>query len=157
MKVMKYKLIILASIILALIIISIQNNENKIKVPINNINNINNRWFTQDQVDKGNITFQNNCAICHGPKANKIKNWKKTLADGSYPPPPLNGNAHSWHHPYTQLFRIIKNGGKSYDGKMPAFRDKLSDEEIQNVISYFQNMWSDEKYSIWIKNGGVKK
>ena len=40
---------------------------------------------------------------------------------------------------------------------MPAFRDKLSDEEIQNAISYFQSMWSDEKYNIWIKNGGLKK
>jgi len=152
---MKYKLIIpIVMVLLVVTIVSIQNNENEIEVPIDNVNK---RWFTQEQVDKGNITFQNNCAICHGSKANKIKDWKKTLADGSYPPPPLNGNAHSWHHPYTQLFRIVKNGGKSYDGKMPAFRDKLSDEEIQNTISYFQNMWSDEKYNIWIKNGGLRK
>lgn len=48
---------------------------------------ISNRWYTQTQVNLGKKVFSNNCAVCHGEKAEKTIDWKKTLADGSYPPP----------------------------------------------------------------------
>ncbi|NQY93177.1 MAG: cytochrome c [Campylobacteraceae bacterium] len=115
------------------------------------------RWYTQKQVKNGQILFLNNCALCHGQKAQKTVNWKKTLKDGSYPPPPLNGSAHAWHHPKSQLKRIISNGGKSYDGKMPGFKSKLTSEDMDSVISYFQSFWDDEQYSLWKKNGGLTR
>ena len=107
------------------------------------------RWYTAKQVILGKEVFAKNCASCHGYKAEKTIVWKKTLSDGSYPPPPLNDKAHAWHHPYSQMLRIIKNGGKSYDGKMPAFIDVLSDKEIDETIAYFQSFWSDEFYGYW--------
>ena len=113
------------------------------------------RWYTTKDVDAGEIVFANNCAICHGKKAQKTINWKKTLADGSYPPPPLNGSAHAWHHPYSQLFRIISNGGKSYDGNMPSFKDKLTLKQRETAIAYFQHFWSDKIYAQWVSNGGL--
>lgn len=113
------------------------------------------RWYSEEQVDAGQKVFSNNCAICHGQNAQKTVNWKKTLADGSYPPPPLNGSAHAWHHPYSQLFRIVSNGGKSYDGKMPPFKDKLTPKQREEAISYFQHFWSDKTYGQWIANGGL--
>ncbi len=56
---------------------------------------IGNRWYTKEQVTKGQELFANNCAVCHGQKAESTPNWRKKLSDGSYPPPPLNGTAHA--------------------------------------------------------------
>ena len=115
------------------------------------------RWYDKNQVKKGEVLFLKNCAICHGKKAEKTIKWKKTLSDGSYPPPPLNGTAHAWHHPKSQLKRIISSGGKPYDGKMPPFKNTLSSSEQDDIIAYFQHFWNDEIYSLWHKHGGLTK
>jgi mono/diheme cytochrome c family protein len=110
---------------------------------------ISNRWYTQPQVAIGQKVFQNNCAACHGYNAQATVNWKKPLNDGSYPPPPLNGTAHTWHHPMGVLKRTIRKGGAPLGGKMPPFEDKLSEEEIEAVIAYFQSKWESEIYEVW--------
>ena len=107
------------------------------------------RWFNQDVVDYGAGLFQQNCAVCHGVHAEGTKEWKKTDANGNYPPPPLNGSAHAWHHSIPQLARSIKEGGIKLGGVMPAFGDKLSDQEVLAVIAYFQSKWPDEVYKVW--------
>jgi mono/diheme cytochrome c family protein len=114
------------------------------------------RWYTKEQVMLGKEVFANNCAVCHGFKAEKTIEWKKTLSDGSYPPPPLNGTAHAWHHPYKQMIEIITDGGASYKGNMPAFKDSLTLEEKDAAIAYFQSFWSDDIYNKWIKYDGLK-
>jgi mono/diheme cytochrome c family protein len=118
---------------------------------------LNDRWYTKEQVSSGKEVFSKNCASCHGYNAEKTLDWKKNLADGSYPAPPLNDKAHAWYHPKWQLMEIITNGGASYDGKMPAFKDKLTLQEKDAAISYFQSFWSDEFYNLWVKNGGLQK
>ncbi len=109
------------------------------------------RWYTEEQVSQGKEIFANNCALCHGYKAEKTINWKQTLSDGSYPPPPLNGSAHAWHHPQDQLREIIREGGKLYKGKMPPFKDVLTSEEIDATIAYFQSFWNDTHYGYWME------
>ena len=47
------------------------------------------------------------------------------------------------------LVYTIKNGGKPFGGKMPGFEKVLSEEEIKDVIAYFQNFWNDEIYQNW--------
>jgi len=113
-------------------------------------NNISKRWYSASQVSKGNQLFQNNCASCHGDQAQGlVADWKKTLPDGSYPPPPLNGTAHAWHHPMPQLLRTIEQGGVPLGGVMPGFADKLSEKERLAVIAYFQSFWPDQIYQHW--------
>ena len=113
------------------------------------------RWYTSFQVNQGKEVFSANCASCHGFNAEKTINWKEKLKDGSYPPPPLNDKAHAWHHPYNALVKIIKDGGKAYGGKMPAFKDTLKDEEIDSAIAYFQSLWGDQAYKEWLQRGGL--
>jgi len=117
----------------------------------------NKRWYSKQQVESGKEIFIKNCAICHGKQAEKTIHWKKTLSDGSYPAPPLNGTAHAWHHPKSQLKRIIAKGGKPYDGKMPAFQSHLSNSDMDKVIAYFQSFWKDKEYNMWHKNGGLSR
>lgn len=50
-----------------------------------NANKDTNRWYSNEEVIFGKQVFLNNCARCHGEKAEKTIDWKRTLADGSYP------------------------------------------------------------------------
>lgn len=115
-----------------------------------NKTNISNRWYSAGQITQGGQLYKSNCASCHGDKAQGLtKNWKETLADGSYPPPPLNGTAHAWHHPLPQLLRTIERGGVPLGGVMPGFADKLNDKERLAVVAYFQSFWADDIYQSW--------
>lgn len=104
------------------------------------------RWFTQEQVKQGGQVYQTYCASCHGAKAEATPQWIRPDADGLYPPPPLNGTAHAWHHPYPMLKKTINEGTA---GRMPAWQDKLSDAEVDAVIAWFQSQWPDQGYQIW--------
>jgi thiol:disulfide interchange protein DsbC len=111
----------------------------------------NNRWYTDEQVVQGKQLFAANCARCHGKNAESVPNWRKRDANGNYVPPPLNGTAHAWHHSLGILRQTIRKGGKPVGGIMPAFEDKLSDDQIDAIIAWFQSLWSDEIYSMWIQ------
>ena len=109
------------------------------------------RWFNQGVVNYGAILFQQNCAVCHGANAEGTTDWKKADANGIYPPPPLDGSAHAWHHSIPQLARTIKEGGIKLGGVMPPFAGKLSDQDVLAVIAYFQSKWTDDIYTQWHK------
>lgn len=116
------------------------------------------RWYSNGQVKLGKQVFLAHCAACHGAQAQGLTHdWRKTLADGSYPPPPLNGSAHAWHHPLPQLLRSINQGGVPLGGKMPAFRTVLDKPQKLAAIAYFQHFWSDEIYQKWLQIGGVEE
>ena len=107
------------------------------------------RWYDQETLKKGGVVFQQNCAACHGENAEATSSWKQTDVNGNYPPPPLNGTAHTWHHSKDLLEKTILEGGVKIGGIMPGFKDKLSDPEIDSVIAYFQSKWSDDLYIKW--------
>jgi len=100
-------------------------------------------------LEKGKALFAKNCASCHGDRAQGTFNWQKAGPDGKYPPPPLNGSAHAWHHPTKVLRDVIRNGTQRIGGNMPPWRDKLSDAEIDTIIAWFQSLWPDEIYAAW--------
>ena len=114
------------------------------------------RWYSASQVNAGAAVFAENCAECHGAAAEGLADdWRERLADGSFPPPPLNGSAHAWHHPQSVLLQVINDGGVALGGKMPGFESVLSQEEKLAAIAYFQNFWSDEIYDNWLQMGGT--
>ncbi len=108
------------------------------------------RWYTAEQAEQGHALFQTHCASCHGDQAQGLADdWRKTDAQGNYPPPPLNGSAHAWHHPLVVLETTIKEGGIPVGGTMPGFAAILSDDEMRSTIAYFQSLWADEIYARW--------
>jgi mono/diheme cytochrome c family protein len=111
------------------------------------------RWYSQQQVEAGKLLFTRHCAECHGKRAEGNANWRIRLPDGSLPPPPLNGTAHSWHHQLPVLRRAIRVGGQPFGGRMPGFAGKLEDHQVDSVIAWFQSLWSNEIYSLWSGEG----
>lgn len=107
------------------------------------------RWYTNAQVEQGRAVFLTHCASCHGARAEGTAEWRKTDADGHYPPPPLNGSAHAWHHPLSVLEQTIAEGGVPIGGTMPGFSRTLSAEEARATVAYFQSQWTDEIYGRW--------
>ncbi len=107
------------------------------------------------EVRAGQQVFKDHCAVCHGADAGGLAaDWKKPDADGRYPPPPLNGTAHAWHHPKSQLYRVVAQGTARLGGNMPAWGDKLRPEEISAAIEWFISLWPRDVYRGWLERGG---
>jgi mono/diheme cytochrome c family protein len=99
-----------------------------------------------NQISVGQRMYAQHCASCHGANLEGQVNWRSALPDGSMPAPPHDITGHTWHHSDQQLFEITKFGGQAYSpegyiNKMPAFGDRLSDDEIRAVLAYIKSTW----------------
>jgi mono/diheme cytochrome c family protein len=109
------------------------------------------RWYTEQQVTAGAPLYQAFCATCHAVDGSATSDWRTPGADGNYPPPPLNGTAHTWHHPLEVLDDTIIDGGIAFGGVMPGFGAALSAEDRYAIIAWFQSLWSDDIYASWLE------
>lgn len=109
------------------------------------------RKLDSEKVQRGKIVYQTNCANCHGQNGESKPGWRKVGPDGKYPPPPLNGDAHTWHHSTDTLTKTIREGSPPEIGNMPGWGNKLTDEEIDDVIVWITSIWPAEVYGIWYK------
>ena len=109
------------------------------------------RWYSPAMVSSGARIFAASCASCHGVSGEGAANWQQRGADGFFPPPPLNGSGHTWHHPLAALRATIARGGGAVGGVMPAFQDQLDRRQRDAVIAYIQSLWSREIYRVWAK------
>ena len=105
------------------------------------------------RVARGAKLYKESCVQCHGEGGIGAPNWHRRDTSGNYPPPPLNGTAHTWHHPKAQLLEMIRNGGVV----MPAFSSQLDDKEIEDIIHWFQSLWPDELYQAWARQNEAYK
>lgn len=88
----------------------------------------------------GQTVYNANCSACH--------NTNGSGQPGVFPPlagnPMVTGSA-------DKVIAAVKNGltgpttvnGKSYNGAMPAWKDKLSNAEIADVITYIRSSWGN--------------
>lgn len=107
------------------------------------------RSYDENQLALGKKVFVTHCAVCHGDNAQGDANWRQRNPDGTFPPPPLNGTGHAWHHSVDVLYEIISDGSQPGQGKMPPWKDKLSREQIEATIMWFQSLWPDQVYAAW--------
>jgi mono/diheme cytochrome c family protein len=115
-----------------------------------------------DAVAQGEALYQQHCAVCHGAELQGAPDWKKSLADRSYPPPPHDNSGHTWHHPDELLLDITANGGDpATNAKMPAFKDKLSEAQMITILAFIKSKWGREEreFQWWMTatstNGGT--
>jgi len=106
-----------------------------------------------DARDSGNVAlganvYAQHCAACHGAKLEGQPDWRRRLQNGRMPAPPHDESGHTWHHSDNVLFGITKRGlvppyaPPEYQSDMPAFGNKLSDDEIWAVLAYIKSHWT---------------
>ncbi len=100
-------------------------------------------------MELGRDVYETYCGSCHGAEAEGTPDWQTPLADLTFPPPPLNGTAHTWHHSLDVLLSTLDQGGAAFGGTMPAFRDSLTSEDKLAVLAYVQSLWPQEVYAQW--------
>ncbi|PTN11317.1 c-type cytochrome [Nitrosomonas aestuarii] len=110
------------------------------------------RNFDTDQIKRGESVFQINCEGCHGKNAEGTVDWRKPNADGKFPPPPLNGTAHAWHHSTAVLKKTILKGGPPEISAMPAWEGILTEQQVDDVVVWIKSLWPDEIYATWYQN-----
>lgn len=103
-----------------------------------------------EQIALGRTVYQQNCASCHGSNLEGQPDWKMSNPDGRLPAPPHDASGHTWHHPDGVLLQIINKGsaefiGDGYESDMPGFKELLSDEEIEAVLSFIKNDWPERE------------
>lgn len=111
---------------------------------------------------KGKVLFATYCKICHGENGEGLQSLGPPLAGSQW----VTGNKEKVLAIVLHgLTGQIKVGDKIYKtpeiaGEMPAFsgNDKLSDEDIAQILSYIRNAWSNNAESIGSKEvGRVRK
>ena len=95
----------------------------------------------------GEQIFALTCAACHGADGAGDDDWMVRGDDGRLPPPPLNGEGHTWHHSDGVLYGIVSEGGLGlgFGSNMPAFKDELTREEIIEVLEYVKTLWQGKE------------
>lgn len=108
------------------------------------------RQYDRNVLARGERVYQTNCAKCHGNNGEALPNWRTVGPDGKYPPPPLDDSGHAWHHPRAWLKQMVVQGSPSGQGNMPAWGDKLSAQEIDDIVTWVTSLWSDAIYLQWV-------
>ena len=119
--------------------------------PLESPKNLAARKLDPEKVKRGEAVYRKNCANCHGPNGEATPGWRNPGADGKYPPPPLDGSAHAWHHSTETLEEMIRKGSPGGAGGMPAWDGKLTNQEIDDVIVWIKSLWPDDVYDVWYK------
>ncbi|MGI9435145.1 MAG: c-type cytochrome [Geminicoccaceae bacterium] len=99
-----------------------------------------------DQVAFGARVYQNVCANCHGADLDGQLGWQEPMRDGTRLAPAHNTEGQTWRYSDETLFNVVKFGGDQFktDGspsRMPAFENRLTDDEIWAAIAYFKSSW----------------
>ena len=102
---------------------------------------------SEEVLGRGAELYQQNCAQCHGADLSGDPDWKTPNEDGSYPPPPHDSSGHTWHHPDRILLEIISDGSDFPQSRMPAFGDRLDDDDIEAILEFIKSKWGPEERS----------
>jgi len=89
-----------------------------------------------DTIALGAEVYAANCQVCHGDRAGK----------GATGGAPLHNEAgHTWHHPDAQLKEWVLNGKPGFGQQMPAFKDRLSEPDVETILAFIKTWWTQEQ------------
>ena len=93
------------------------------------------------EAQQGKTLYDEKCASCHGGDSG---------GEISDSPPPHNANGHTWHHADCLLADITLRGAAAWGADpstsaMPAFRDELTEEDVESILVYIKTWWTDEQ------------
>lgn len=102
-------------------------------------------------VKRGKHIYDRFCSLCHGANLEGQPNWRSRNDNDKLPAPPHDETGHTWHHPDSVLFGIVKfgitppYGPPGYESDMPAWGDTLSDDDIWAVLDYIKSRWPQKQ------------
>jgi mono/diheme cytochrome c family protein len=97
---------------------------------------------TAANIARGKQLYEDNCQACHGVGGIGESPGDPSARDEyGFKAPALNDDAHGWHHSDKNLSATVLNGS-SRNERMVAFKETLSDEDVDNVIAYVKSLWS---------------
>jgi len=106
--------------------------------------------FDLEGVARGAKLYQENCAQCHGPQAQGHPDWQRAKKEGYAAAPPLNGTGTDIGLTRVRMVEVIRKGAKRKGVMvMPAWKGRVSDEKILDIISWYQALWPAEAYQQW--------
>lgn len=97
----------------------------------------------QGMVARGEQLYAASCVQCHGgPTGGQISDI----------PPRHNAEGHTWHHSDCLLAEIVLDGlpprpGATGDQVMPAYRDELTEADVEAILAFLKTWWTDEQRS----------
>ena len=103
--------------------------------------------FPVENMMRGAQLYQEQCAQCHGPEAQGHPDWENPAIVAA---PPLNGTGNAWKKKKSELIAIIRNGA-SRNGMpvMPAWKGRLTEQDMEDIVIWFQALWPPEVYDDW--------
>ena len=110
--------------------------------------------FDPARLAHGADLYREHCAQCHGPQGQGHPDWM-TPSNGSYAAaPPLNGTGNDWKRSRAELIAAIRNGAQRKDGTeiMPRWKGRMSDEEMDDIVSWCQSLWAPDVYARWLRS-----
>jgi mono/diheme cytochrome c family protein len=107
-----------------------------------------NRPFSStESLIRGVRLYQEHCALCHGPEAQGHPDWQNPQVVAA---PPLNGTGNERKRRKQDMIAIIQNGATRHgEPVMPAWKGRLSDQDIEDIIAWYQALWPAEVYQHW--------
>ena len=112
---------------------------------------LNQRNFSAASLNRGAKLFQDHCAQCHGPEAQGHPDWQRQSKLYAAAPP-LNGRGTDWRLSKSEFRRIIKYGmSRNGVAVMPAWHTRLSDRDINDILTWCQALWPSDVYEKWLK------
>lgn len=111
------------------------------------------RSFSTESLIRGVRLYQEYCAQCHGPEAQGHPDWQNPQVVAA---PPLDGSGNAWKRKKQDLIAVIKNGAsRQGEPVMPAWKDRLSDQDIDDIMAWFQALWPSDIYTRWRKDNAA--
>jgi mono/diheme cytochrome c family protein len=104
----------------------------------------------------GRQLYAQHCAACHGPNAEGAPGWQTPDGTGRTGAPAHDDSGHTWHHGDAVLAEVIRDGMgdpplPGLPPPMPAFGDRLSEQEITALTTYFKSLWSIDHRSLQLE------
>lgn len=84
-------------------------------------------------VPEGQQVYASHCADCHRSNGQGLPNAIASLANSAF----VAGDP-------VPLITVILEGRKGNLGRMPAWKDTLTDQQIAAVVSFIRNSWGNQ-------------